>query len=156
MENKTPGNAGRMVNTVSHQLKRHMSMHKVEDGLTHMQRRVLHFILFESLKNPIYQKDIEKEFQIRRSTATGILQLLERDGFLYREADKSDGRLKKVVPTDKAKALRSQILEEICYVEQVLHRGISEEDMAVCIRVLEKMSENLLGDEERKRGENEL
>ena len=30
------------------------------------------------MNKDIYQKDIEKEFKIRRSTASGILQLLEK------------------------------------------------------------------------------
>ena len=46
------------------------------DGLTVMQKHILKFILLETLHREIYQKDIEEEFQIRKSTVTGILQLL--------------------------------------------------------------------------------
>ena len=77
---------GRLINTISHQLKRRMCIQEEEDSLTtNMQRLVLHYILFESLKRDIYQKDVEKEFQIRRSTATGTLQILEKNGFINRE-----------------------------------------------------------------------
>ena len=31
---------------------------------------------------PVFQKDLEAAFHIRRSTATGILQIMERDGLL--------------------------------------------------------------------------
>lgn len=54
------------------------------DELTAMQKHVLKFILLETLHSDIYQKDIEEEFQIRKSTATGILQLMEKKGFIYR------------------------------------------------------------------------
>ena len=146
------GDVGRMIHRVSHQLKRQMCVRTEEDSLTNMQRRVLHYILFESLQRDIYQKDVEKEFQIRRSTATGILQLLEKNGFVSRESVVWDARLKKVVPTQKAEAHREQILTNIRYVEGLLTNGIPERDVAVCVRVLGQMSENLLGDE-MKRGE---
>lgn len=88
---------GRLINTISHQLKRRMCIQEEEDSLTtNMQRLVLHYILFESLKRDIYQKDVEKEFQIRRSTATGTLQILEkriyqpRTGRVGRPAEKAD------------------------------------------------------------------
>ena len=67
---------------------------------------------------------------------------------------KEDARLKKIVPTEKAIGLRKQILRNIRYMERLLREGIPEEDMEVCIRVLEKMSANLLGNE-KKKGDNE-
>ena len=82
-----------------------MCFHQEESELTNMQKRVLHYILFQSLKKDIYQKDIEKEFQIRRSTATGILQLLEKKRFVIRETVEWDARLKKLVPTAKAEGV---------------------------------------------------
>ena len=82
---------GRLINTLSHQLKRQMCVQEEEDSLTtNMQRLVLHYILFQSLQRDIYQKDVEKEFQIRRSTATGTLQILEKNGFITREPVKQD------------------------------------------------------------------
>ena len=85
--NGVPQDVGRLINTISHQLKRRMCIQEEEDSLTtNMQRLVLHYILFESLKRDIYQKDVEKEFQIRRSTATGTLQILEKNGFINRTA----------------------------------------------------------------------
>lgn len=93
--------AGKIINRISHQLKRRMNCHEEEDSLTNMQRHVLHYVLLQSLSRDIYQKDIEAEFQIRRSTATGILQLLEKNGFITRKAEDRDARLKKIVPTKK-------------------------------------------------------
>ena len=39
-------------------------------------------------------------------------------------------------------------------MERLLREGIPEKDMEACIRVLEKMSENLLGNE-KKKGDND-
>ena len=140
---------GRLINMVSHQLKRQMCFHREESELTNMQKRVLHYILFQSLKQGVYQRDIEKEFQIRRSTASGILQLLEKNGFVVRESVEEDARLKKIVPTEKAEGVREEILSNIRYMEKILKQGISGEDMKTCMNVLAQMSENLLGNEKR-------
>ncbi len=135
---------GRLINKLSHQLKRQMCIQEEEDSLTtNMQRLVLHYILFESLKREIYQKDVEKEFQIRRSTATGTLQILEKNGFITRKPVEKDARLKKLVPTAKAEGVREHILENIRYIEELLVGNIPEEKLAVCREVLKQMSENL-------------
>ena len=135
---------GRLINKLSHQLKRQMCIQEEEDSLTtNMQRLVLHYILFESLKRELYQKDVEKEFQIRRSTATGTLQILEKNGFITRKPVEKDARLKKLVPTAKAEGVREHILENIRYIEELLVGNIPEEKLAVCREVLKQMSENL-------------
>ena len=142
---------GRLINTLSHQLKRQMCIQEGEDCLTtNMQRLMLHYILFESLKRDIYQKDVEKEFKIRRSTATGTLQILEKNGFIRREPVKRDARLKKLVPTEKAKGVRQHILDNIRYIEALLAKHIPEEKLSVCREVLEQMSRNLSGNEKRR------
>ena len=142
---------GRLINTLSHQLKRQLPVPEEEDSLTtNMQRLVLHYILFESLNRDIYQRDVEKEFQIRRSTATGTLQILEKNGFITRDPVKEDARLKKLTPTAKATGVRQRILDNIHYIEELLARDIPEEKLTVCREVLQQMSENLSGDEKKR------
>lgn len=151
---ETQQDVGRLINMISHQLKRQMKTHRDEDHLTNMQKLVLHSIMFESLEHDVYQKDLEKQFEIRRSTATGILQLLEKNGFICREQEKKDARMKRILPTEKAIGLRKEILGNIRDMEHVLRKDIPEEDVQVCLRVLEKMSANLSGNE-KKKGDNE-
>lgn len=138
---------GRMINSLSHQLKRQMCILEEESGLTNMQSLVLHYIAFQTVERDLYQKDVEKAFQIRRSTATGILQFLEKEGYIYRESVDRDARLKKIVPTEKTVELHGHIISNIRHMERILQEGIPEEDLEVCVRVLEQMSANLAGNE---------
>ena len=138
---------GKIINRISHQLKRRMNCHEEEDSLTNKQRHVLHYILLQSMSRDIYQKDVEAEFQIRRSTATGILQLLEKNGFILRKAEDRDARLKKIVPTEKAEKVRAHVLMNIDCTEKIIRHGIPDEKMAVCIETLEQISANLFEDE---------
>lgn len=145
---------GKWINLVSHQFRRQIfcedCKEKESDDLTNMQKHMLHFILLETLHRDLYQKDLEKEFNIRRSTATGTLQLLEKKGYLYREPVKEDARLKRIVPTESALKLRKSLLENISRREKQVREGISEEDMETFLRVMKKISENLSNGEKTK------
>ena len=86
---------GRLIQVLSHQMKRKSCVNSMinDDGLTTMQKHVLKFLLLETLHKVVYQKDIEEEFQIRKSTATGIKPLLGmqlRINGLIDEANKYD------------------------------------------------------------------
>lgn len=86
---------GRLIQVLSHQMKRKSCVNSMinDDGLTTMQKHVLKFLLLETLHKVVYQKDIEEEFQIRKSTATGMLQLLEKMVLLC-------GKVKKRCPSE--------------------------------------------------------
>ena len=119
---------GKIINRISHQLKRRMNCHEEEDSLTNMQRHVLHYILLQSMSRDIYQKDVEAEFQIRRSTATGILQSFKKKTDLFcGKAEDRDARLKKIVPTEKAEKVREHVLMNIDRTEKIIHQGIPDE-----------------------------
>lgn len=140
----TRPHVGRQIHILSHQLKRRRMLCEQGDSeLTTMQRSVLNYILLSSMMRDVYQKDIEKEFDVRRSTATGILQLMEKNGLVYREGVPQDARLKRIVPTEKAIAMRESVIENICETEDILAMDINPEEYEICIRVLKQMSENL-------------
>lgn len=135
--------AGRVIGMVSNQLKRQLDNTTLNDTLTGMQGRFLHFILTYSVEHDVFQKDLEEEFNLRRSTATGILQLMEKGGLLYRESVDYDARLKKIVVTEKGVQCKLQVEESIRTLEARLQRGISKADLEVFFRVMEQMSNNL-------------
>lgn len=134
---------GRLIYMLSHQMKRRSFTQEDDWGLTMTQKHVLKFILMESLNRDIFQKDVEEEFQVRRSTATGMLKLMEKNGFIIRENVVQDARLKKIIPTGKAEKLREEIFENIRETEQILCEGIPEKALEQCGRVLWKMFLNL-------------
>ena len=149
--------AGKWINRVSHQLKRQMLWPDEPGDLTILQKSILHFILFETMQRDLYQKDLEKEFKVRRSTASENLRLLEKKGYLYRECAKEDARLKKIIPTEKAVCLRGQLLKSIERTEERIRHGIPEEDLKVFFRVLKQISANLSSwEEENKMGKEEI
>lgn len=117
---------------------------------------MLHFILDRSAEGPVYQKDIETEFRIRKSTVTEILQLMEENGFIQRRSSKKDGRMKRILPTEKAMTVQKKVMDNIRTVEEKLRAGVSAEDYDTCLRVLKRMSENLAEEENNMKGREEM
>ena len=136
---------GKLIHMLSHEMKRNHPIDRmIQDDLTIMQKHILKFILLETMHRDIYQKDIEEEFQVRKSTVTGYVQLLEKNGYLIRESAKDDARKKRLVPTEKAEGLRQVILEDIKINEKRMEKGIPEEDVATCKQVLYHVLQNLI------------
>ena len=81
--------------------------------------------------------------EYRRSTVTGIIKLIEQKGYITRTSVESDARLKQLVPTEKAEALRPRIVEHIKKCEAALSAGIPDDKLHVCREVLCQMLDNL-------------
>ena len=98
----------------------------------------------------VYQRDLEAQFQIRRSTASGILRLMENNGLIRREPVASDARLKKLVLTDKAIQLHRLAQGEIQLLEDRITSGLSPGELAAFCETLQKIKHNLENQEDPK------
>lgn len=94
-------------------------------------------------KTDVYQKDIEKEFGITRSTASNIISLMEKKNMIIREKVDNDARLKKLVLTDLAKEYAKDVINDLKQFEKRLTNNISEEDLDNFLKVLDVMENNL-------------
>lgn len=98
---------------------------------------------YENRDRDVFQKDFEAYFSIRRSTATKILQLMEKNEFILRESVPYDARLKKITLTPKAVEVYEMILKDIDKNEKIFAKGISEEELAAFFATLDKIKANL-------------
>ena len=101
-----------------------------QTGVTGSQSRLLCFLSIVSLEQDVYQKDIEEEFGIRASSATGLLQALELQGLIRREPVSLDGRLKKIILTDKARESQSRIVANYRESLKKLRGSLSDRDLS--------------------------
>lgn len=99
--------------------------------------------LFNNQEKDVFQKDFEKEFSIRRSTASRILKTMETNGLITRETVPYDTRLKKIVLTEKAKKMHAEAMKRIKDFEQKLTKDIPEEKLEVYFEVMDKMKQNI-------------
>lgn len=136
---------GLAVNATSHLFKREVDNalnKRCTEKITGMQGFIIHYITRNSDRD-IFQKDIEKEFSIRRSTATSILQLMEKKGLITRQSVNSDARLKKIVLTEKSLKRHEIFKEELERMEEKLSAGLTEKEKTDFFRIIEKIKSNI-------------
>ena len=134
---------GMWINILSHKIKKRMITNMQSLGLTGVQSRVMHYILVKSADGPVFQRDVEAVFGLSRSTATGILQSMEKNDLILRESVASDARLKSLIPTQKAAYLDAQVGEYLRNTEQCLTRGLSNAQLALFLETVAHMSKNM-------------
>lgn len=140
---------GVLLKKLSNQFSRFMAHHKdriasiAECGnqLTGMQLWIINFINRQDCD--VLQKDIEKFFNIRRATATNILQLMEKNGLILREVCQSDARQKLIFLTDKAVSVHNRIDHEVGILEGKLTRGLTDIELDFLRVVIDKIYKNL-------------
>ena len=135
---------GLEIKTVSNLIKRRFIEGCEEDKreLTRTQSWIIRYIYINNDRE-IFQRDIEKEFQIRRSTATGLLQLLEKNGYILREFVSHDARLKKLVLTNKEIRIQENIEKRIEEIEGTLSKDLSEEEISTFYSIMDKIKKNI-------------
>lgn len=134
---------GMVINKISHRLRRRSQAVQESIGISEAQGRILNYILAEGSRRNVYQKDIEEEFDLRPPTASSILRNLEKQEMISRVPDETDGRLKKLIFTEKADKIRLALEEEIVETERRLLDGITDEEQKMFLRLAEKMFHNL-------------
>ena len=99
------GAIGREIKAIDHLMQREIQKSASQmgvDKVTVMHGWIIGFLM--SASGDVYQKDIESHFAISRSTVTNIVKCMEKKGYIKRESVDSDARLKKLVPSEKARA----------------------------------------------------
>lgn len=134
---------GRIVNIFSNRIGRKIGNEVSKYGLTSIQSRILAFVFHESEKRDIFQRDIEEAFDIRRSSVTSVLQLMEKNGYIKRVSVSEDARLKKIVLTDKGIDTERNIHDYIIKFEQSLQDELTSEELDILVKLLDRLSEKI-------------
>ena len=116
---------------------------KVIETITGNNGWIIGFLADNSDKD-IFQKDLEDQFTITRSTASKVLSLMEQKDLIQRKTVVQDARLKKIVLTEKAKKLESLMREDAIRLEQTLIKGFTEEEVNTLYLYIQRMKENML------------
>ena len=107
-----------------------------------VQTRILHFVLANYSERDIYQKDIEEELDTRSASISLLLKKMEEEEMVVRERVSHDDRLKKIRPTPVSIKMKKKVDQDIQLVENQLILGISEEELNIFFRVIQKMIKN--------------
>lgn len=91
----------------------------------------------------VFQRDIEREFSITRSTVTNILQLMERKGYIERQSVPQDARLKRLVLTEKGACIREKTMQALHQTDEFVESLLTPEENAELLRLLNKLRKGL-------------
>ena len=137
---------GFQIRTLSHLVKRMVDQTAFSGKDAHptgVQGWILGY-LYTNQDKDVFQRDIQQQFSIRRSTVTGILQLMEKNGLITRSSVDRDARLKKLELTPYAIELHERVGRSIRQVETSLAESLSPEEKQEFIRLCEKIRASLL------------
>ena len=112
------------------------------DQMTMMNGWILKYLTMNEGRE-IFQKDIESEFGITKSTVAGIIKLMEQKGFLSRISVERDARLKKLVLTDMGREYNEKMAVHMREHNEKMQKNITEEEMEVFLRVIDKVKKNI-------------
>ena len=112
------------------------------DKVTVMHGWIMCYI-FDNQDRDIYQKDLENEFSISRSTVTNILNLMEKKGYIQRASVENDARLKKLILTDTGKRTVSILKSTIDENEARINGLLSDEEQKTFLTLINKLRSGL-------------
>ena len=91
----------------------------------------------------IFQKDLEQELKIGKSTLTEILHVMEKNNLVERKSCEKDARCKKLVLTAKAESIHEEIEQGIEEFEKKLRNNITDEELEQFFDIVNRMLKNV-------------
>lgn len=131
---------GYLVCCTSQALQNALNVELREQGITFRQWQVLACI---ALLGEPTQTQIADRLGIETATLVGVLDRMERDGWIGRYPCPADRRKKIIRATEQVRPVWEKMARCGRRVRQRASRGISASDLAIVWRVLERVQENL-------------
>ena len=121
---------GFQIRTLSNLISRKINqmVSEEEETLTAHQSWILDYLTLHK-DQEIMQRDIEKNFSIRRSTASHMLQLMEKNGYIQRVFVPDDARMKKLIITKKGMQAQKRMKDRLCRFEEIFQSNKSQKDL---------------------------
>lgn len=141
MERKVAFEIKRLDNLINRKILKYLKKENIKN-ISHVQAEILRY-LYVNRDNTVYQSDIEKEADIRRSTVSGILKTMEKNGLIKRIDSKKDTRKKEVALTNLSVKRHNEMNIKVKKFEKELLNGISLEEKKVFFKVIDKLADNL-------------
>lgn len=136
------------IKTISDLIKKKIMCDKENDcHISHTQIKIIQYMFMHRDKT-IYQRDIEKEFNLKRSTVSGIINTMQKNNLVKRIESKDDLRLKQLILTEVALKKINILVDKIVKFDKSLENNISKKDLEVFYKVTEQIKNNIINGEE--------
>ena len=133
---------GYWICSTSHAFRRALNAELAKEGITYRQWEVLARI---ALQGEPSQTELAEALGIEAPTLVGILDRMERDGWLDRYSCPNDRRKKRIRATEKAGAVWARMVDCTHRVRVQAREGLSPEDLdhvrTICGRIRANLEE---------------
>lgn len=129
-----------ITNTVLKSVNEEFDKQLLDKGLTRSQWIVLYFLI--NANKPIQQSELSQLINIKESSLVRLIDRMEKAELVERRHNKNDKRIRYIELTEygKDKAVQSMPLGQ--EFSDALLYGISEEEIKIFYKVLDKITEN--------------
>lgn len=137
---------GRRIKIINNLMKRSMDKFfgQRPDRATLMHTWILGFLQNrQDAGKDTFQKDIETEFSINRSTTSEMLKLMCKNGMISRVPVDYDARLKKIVLTEKSLKFNQELSRKMNELDKILIKDLSESEVETFLKLCDKLIDNL-------------
>ncbi len=133
-----------MLHHLSTRMQKVFNNYDWDVNITASQMKILMFVarMYEEGK-PVFQKDIEKEFNIKGSSVTSMLNTLEKNKWISRERVEYDARLRLIVLAEMSYKMMDQLKKYWDSVDYSIKNILSEAEFIVFSQCIEKIMNEL-------------
>lgn len=140
LEHDFEQSVGFWIGMTSRVLERALNEELAPHGITSQQWQVLGWL---ALEGQLTQAELAERMRLEAPTLVGILDRMERDGWIVRQPSATDRRKKLICPTPRVQPVWRKIMSGIRRVRARAFRGLTPQRMKLVIKVLAAIQENL-------------
>ena len=129
-----------LIRIIDKEFKKDFERRLSEYGLTAQQGRLLFYINWNSMNNKqVRQVDIEKHFQLTKSTVHGLISRMEKANLVIKNKDKNN---QYIIITDACKKILKSVFDKRMECLDKMLNGVSNEEIETLHTLLMKIYEN--------------
>ena len=126
-----------VLHKVDNQIKRKIDQVALKHDLTGIQAFFLKCIHDKSSEG-----DLEKMFDIRRSSVSTMISCVEKKGYIKRVSIPTDKRVNKIILTEEGMKKHEEVDADLKKYKQELLKDFSDEEIKLLYNILERISDS--------------
>ena len=135
---------GKILKIVSNYMDKDMNNCLSDYNITRSQMGILIYIQVAECKNiEANQVDIEKEFNLKNPTVTGLINRLEEKGYIKRVRSEKDKRYNKLELTESGREILNKGKRKAQENEEKLLKILTDDEIKELKRILTKIVNNI-------------
>ena len=135
---------GTLIKCITNEYEKNFNQLLVTSGITASQCAVLEY-LYNTNKEYVNQKDIERHLNLSNPTVTGLLKRLDEKGYVLVVPSSQDKRKKNVHLTEHALDMQKRLDHSKKKIENAMVRGMKKNEIQCMQKYLERVLYNIEG-----------